>query len=224
MPGVVSSASATMVDVSPYIAAIFEAKTSQESLDGAVALCKQILANPESAHHVLADVLPHAAKAAADKKSGNYRESAMIIYGALYETLPLKAPITEAFLVEDTMGNVFDGLADKGAVVRESAQYAIDAIIGILGQPALVSGLLGAVERYLGTSNAKWQGKVGALQVIGKLAEKALKAYVDQGEVFLKDVLGRELEGLIPVVESGMHDMKNEVWSLFRFSRVDCTC
>jgi elongation factor 3 len=96
-------------------------------------------------------------------------------------------------------------------VVRESAQYAIDALFAGLKLPALVSGLLSATERYLQSPGSKWQGKVAALALIGKMAEKAVKAEKDQGDVFLKDVMGRELEGLIPVVESGMHDLKAEV-------------
>lgn len=198
-------------DYDSTFAAIFAAKTSQESLDASIALANGIAADPQTAHHALADILPKVAKAAADKKSGTNRESAMIVYGALFETLPLKAPTTEVLLVE-TIGIVFDGLADKGAVVRESAQYAIDAIFGILKAPALVSGLLSATERYLQSPGAKWQGKVSALALIGKMAERAVKADQDQGNVFLRDVMGRELEGLIPVVESGMHDLKSEVY------------
>lgn len=204
------SVGAPSVDVDSYATQIFTAKTSQESLDASVALCNEIASCPANAHHVLNDLLPKVAKAAADKKSGTNRESAMIVYGALYESLPPKAPTSEVLLLE-TLAAVFDGLADKGAVVRESAQYAIDALFGVLKQPALVSGYLGAVESYLKNSASKWQGKVGALQLIGKMAEKAVKADRDQGEVFLKDVMGRELEGLIPVVESGMHDLKSEV-------------
>ncbi|KAI5801233.1 ATPase component of ABC transporter [Geopyxis carbonaria] len=220
MPGVLEDSSlasltlgtkSTMFDTKPHLETIFSSKTSQGSLDGATALANDIAANPATAHYVLAEVLPHVAKAAGDKKSGNNRESAMLVYGTFYETLPRTAPITEVLLVEETIGICFDALADKGAVVRESAQYAIDALFGILKQPALVSGLLGSIEAYLKTSGAKWQGRVAALSLIGKMAEKAVKADNEQGEVFLKDVMGRELEGLIPVVEAGMHDMKVEV-------------
>lgn len=220
MPGVVDAAAVasqlstlkmSAVDTKPLMDAVLGASTSQESLEASVVLCNAITAEPSSAHHVLANLLPSVASAAADKKSGSNRESAMIIYGTLYERLPPKAPATEVLLVEETLGIVFDALSDKGAVVRESAQYAIDAIVGVLKQPALVVGLLESIEKYLSTSAAKWQGRVAALQTIGKMAEKAAKADKERGEVFLKDVLGRELEGLIPVVENAMHDLKNEV-------------
>ncbi|KAA8892708.1 P-loop containing nucleoside triphosphate hydrolase protein [Sphaerosporella brunnea] len=120
------------------------------------------------------------------------------------------APATEVLLLE-TIGIVFDALADKGAVVRESAQYAIDAMFATLKEPALLSGLLRALMAYLRSSGSKWQGKQAAFILIGKMAEKAIKADQTSGEVFLKDVMGRELEALIPVVESGMHDLKDQV-------------
>jgi len=219
-PGVVENAppqvtltlanGAPAFDFEAIYTTIFDAKTSHESLDAATTLCDGIAADPVTAHHALSILLPRVAKAAADKKSGTNRESAMIVYGAMYESLPHKAPATEVQLVA-TIGNVFDGLADKGSVVRESAQYAIDALFAGLKQPVLVSGLLVAVMDYLRSSASKWQGKVGALMLIGKLAEKAVKIEQNQGEVFLKDAMGRELEALIPVVESGMHDLKAEV-------------
>lgn len=198
-------------DFIPALDAIFNAATSQASLDGAVALCNDIAANPHTAHHVLEQLLPLVSKAASDKKSGTRRESAMIIYGAFYEGLLIKCPATEPLLVQQTLQPVFDGLADKGAVVRESSQYAIDAMFGLLRQPALVSGYLKALENYVKNPNAKFQGKVAALGCISKVAEKAIKAYDELGDVFIRDVMGREMEALIPVVENAMHDMKNDV-------------
>ncbi|CCX10612.1 Similar to [NU+] prion formation protein 1; acc. no. Q08972 [Pyronema omphalodes CBS 100304] len=201
---------APVFDFEGVYSKIFDAKTSQESLDAAVALANGIAAEPTTAHNTLAELLPRIAKAAADKKSGTNRESAMIVYGAFYETLPSKAPCTEVFLLE-SIGNVYDALADKGAVVRESAQYAIDALFNTLKLPVLVSGLLKSTSKYLASPGSKWQGKVAAFTLVGKLAEKAVKREQDQGDVFMKDVIGRELEHLIPVVESGMHDLKAEV-------------
>ncbi|CUS06717.1 unnamed protein product [Tuber aestivum] len=49
-------------------------------------------------------------------------------------------------------------------------------------------------------------GRVAALQLIGKVAEKVVMR-----DGFLKEVMGRELEALVPVVEGGMHHLKNEV-------------
>lgn len=198
-------------DFIPALETIFNAKTSQESLDGSLALCNDIAANPLAAHHVVSELLPLVSKAATDKKNPGKRESAMIIYGALYESVLIKAPATEVLLVQETLHPVLDGLADKEAFVRESAQYAVDALLKLLGQPSLVSGFLKALESYIKNQNGKFQGKVTALNAISKLAEKAVKAYDTEGEIFLRDVMGRELEGLIPVVENAMHDMKNDV-------------
>ncbi|RPB16545.1 hypothetical protein P167DRAFT_532096 [Morchella conica CCBAS932] len=196
------------LDIPSSLAAVFTAKTSQASLDASLALCSAITANPAVAHHYLDQLIPALAKAANDKKSGTNRESAMIVYGALYESLPVKSPMTEILLLKSTLANVFDGLADKGSVVRESAQYAIDAIFALLKEEGLVVGLVRVLMEYLKSPGAKWQGRVGALQQIGKVADKAAAR-----DGFLKNVMGRELEKLIPVVESGMHDLKKEVSS-----------
>lgn len=209
MPGVLDASMASLsldLDIPSSLSAIFSAKTSQASLDASLALCAAITANPEVAHHYLDQLIPALAKAANDKKSGTNRESAMIVYGALYESLPPSSPMTEILLLQSTLANVLDGLADKGSVVRESAQYAIDAIFALLKEEGLVVGLIRVLQDYLKSSGAKWQGRVGALQQIGKVAEKAAAQ-----DGFLRDIMGRELERLIPVVESGMHDLKGEV-------------
>ncbi|KAL7268553.1 [NU+] prion formation protein 1 [Rhizina undulata] len=198
------------LDISALCTPIFSAQTSQGSLDAALALCAALTATPDVAHWYLPDILQQASKAAADKKSGSNRESAMIVYGALYESLPKVSPVSEVVLLQ-SLGIVFDGLADKDAVVRESAQYAIDALFGIVREEALLVGLLAAVSAYLAAPGSKWQGKVSAFTLLGKLAEKAAKSDAERGERFLKDVMGRELEALIPIVESGMHEMKAEV-------------
>lgn len=222
MPGVVSASgpastapaitieaaemTAQDVDIPAYLAAVFKADTSQGSLDASLALCSAILVDPATTHRHLPALFSPLAKAAADKKSGTNRESAMIVYGALYESLPPKSPVAEIVLLRNTLPVVLDGLADKGSVVREASQYAIDAMFALLKEEALVAGLVRVLMDYLRSAGAKWQGRVGALQLIGKVAEKA----VSKGG-FLKEVMGRELEALIPVVEGGMHDLKNEV-------------
>ncbi|RPA99018.1 hypothetical protein L873DRAFT_1807203 [Choiromyces venosus 120613-1] len=189
-----------------YLSAVFSADSSQGSLDAALALCTAILSDPARAHHSFPTLFPPLSKAAADKKSGTRRESAMIVYGALYESFIPKSSVTEILLLKDTLHIVLDGLADKGAVVREASQYAIDAMFSLLKEEALVVGLVRVLMAYLKSSGAKWQGRVAALQLIGKVAEKAVTK-----DGFLKEVMGRELEALIPIVEGGMHDLKSEV-------------
>ena len=216
MPGILDAASPmteqppkmslTDTAVSDYLTAVFSADSSQGSLDAALTLCNAILSDPATAHCSFHTLFPPLAKAAADKKSGTRRESAMIVYGALYESFIPKSPITEVLLLKETLPIVLDGLADKGAVVREASQYAIDAMLGLLREEVLVVGLVRVLMAYIGGSGSKWQGRVAALLLIGKVAEKAVTR-----DGFLKEVMGRELEALIPVVESGMHDLKNEV-------------
>ena len=73
-------------------------------------------------------ILAEIKRAAADKKDGGRRESAMILLGALFEKfLPLQKISEVVFVIQDggLVGSALDLLADKGAVVRESAQYAL---------------------------------------------------------------------------------------------------
>ncbi len=71
------------------------------------------------------------------------------------------------------MNLALDALSDKGNVVRESAQYALDALFSCLSPEAMVVGLLPALSRYLGKRSGKWQGTVGAYELIARMADKA---------------------------------------------------
>ena len=157
-------------------------------------------------------------KGASDKKDGSKRESAMIILGALFEVFPPAQPISEViFLLQDggIVAPALDALADKGAVVRESAQYALDAIFKNLKPESMVIGLLHALSNYLGKRSGKWQGTVGAYEMIGRMADKAKLGMGSKEEEKIKEILresmGKRLAALIPIVESGMHDLKAEV-------------
>ena len=110
---------------------------------------------------------------------------------------------------------VLDALADKGAVVRDSAQYALDALFANLKPEAMVVGLLPVLTQYLSKVSGKWQGAVGAYELMGRMADKAKLGMGSKEEEKAKEVLresmGRKLAGLIPAVETGMHDLKAEV-------------
>lgn len=197
---------------------IFNAKTSQESLDAAYALTDLLIksAGFRGLHNY--NILPQIKKGASDKKNGAKRESAMLILGALFEKFPRDHALSEVvFLLEDggMLSVALDALADKGAVVKESAQYAIDALFACLKPEAMVKGLLPALSQYLGKQTGKWQGAVGAYTLLMKVADKAKIGSGSRDEERLKDLLresmGKSLKELIPIVESGMHDMKNEV-------------
>ncbi|KAF3768852.1 hypothetical protein M406DRAFT_249522 [Cryphonectria parasitica EP155] len=211
----------SQADVSAFLDAIFNAKTSNASIEAAYGLCELLQNAPSVGFRGLEQygIVDEIKKAAADKKSGLRRESAQNLLGALFERFPPKQPISEVvFLVKDggLVGTAFDALADKGAVVRDAAQYGLDALFNQLSPEALVVGLLPALQAYLSKKTGKWQGTVGALTMMQKMADKAkLEIGTSKEEAYdkevLREIMGAKLAALIPLVEDGMHDLKTEV-------------
>ncbi|KAJ5166289.1 prion formation protein 1 [Penicillium canariense] len=208
----------TTEEISSLLNTIFTAETSQHSLDGSYAVANLLIQSVGTSGLLNYNVLAEAKKAATDKKNGSRRESAMLIIGALFERFPREFPLSEAvFLLHN--GGIFnvvlDSLADKGAVVRDAAQYAIDALYGCLSPEAKANALLPALETYLSTGSGKWQGFVGGYKLLEKMAAGAQMGNGTPEEESEKDVLreamGKTLKELIPIVESGMHDLKSEV-------------
>lgn len=211
----------TQEEVSSFLDTVFKAQTSQASLDAAYALTNLLLTSAGVRGFRTYGVLEEIRKAAADKKDGSRRESAMILLGALLEKFPPVEAVSEViFLVQDggILAPALDALADKGAVVRESAQYALDAFFSNLTPESMVVGLLPALSRYLGKRSGKWQGTIGAYEIIGRMADKAKLGMGSKEEEkvkdFLRESMGKKLAGLIPIVEAGMHDLKVEVCEL----------
>ncbi|KAI9887882.1 MAG: hypothetical protein M1823_000270 [Watsoniomyces obsoletus] len=204
-------------EVKMLLHTVFDAKTSQQSLDASYALSD--LVSQRLGYGALEEynVLAEIKKAALDKKSGARRESAMILLGALFERLPPQLRVTEIIFLQPggSVALALDALADKGAVVRESAQYALDALFGNLSSEALVIGLLPVLVDYLERNASKWQGTVAALQLLGKMAEKARVGMeskeVEKNKEVLRESMGKRLARLIPIVEAGMHHLKAEV-------------
>lgn len=208
-------------EVTTLFDAIFSAQTSTASIDASYALCELFLNNPSVSWRGIHqyNIVRDLKKAAADKKSGFKRESAQNLLGALFERFPQRCPPSEAVLLLQDGGLVsvaLDALSDKGAVVREAAQYGIDALFGNLAPEALVCGLLPALSQYLAKRSAKWQGHIGALKLVQRMADKAkveagmTKDMAEEREL-LREALGAKLASLIPLVEGGMHDLKSEV-------------
>lgn len=213
-----SSVPPSTEEVSSLLNNIFNAEKSQQSLDGSYALANLLIQSVGVSGLQKYNVLPEVRKASTDKKNGAKRESAMLILGALLERFPPVHPLSEVvFLLQDggVLDIALDALADKGAVVRESAQYAIDALFACLKPESLVNALLPALDRYLNQPKGKWQGFVAAYSLIEKMARKAQMGTGTKEEEEMKDLLreamGKTLKDLIPIVESGMHDLKNEV-------------
>ncbi|KAB8073506.1 P-loop containing nucleoside triphosphate hydrolase protein [Aspergillus leporis] len=213
-----SSVPPTTEEISSLLNTIFSAETSQQSLDASYALTNLLIQSVGPFGFQKYDLLPQIKKAATDKKNGARRESAMLILGALFERFPREHPLSEVvFLLQDggVLGIALDALADKGAVVREAAQYAIDALFAGLKPESMVNALLPALSAYLSRGSGKWQGFVGAYVLVEKMAVKAQMGSGTMEEEREKDLLreamGKTLRDLIPLIESGMHDLKAEV-------------
>ena len=222
-PSTLSAVPPTHEEVSSLLTTIFGAKTSQESIDAAYALTNLLLNSVGYRGFRAYGILDEICKAAADKKDGSRRESAMNLLGALFERFPPAQPLSEVFfLVQDggILAPAFDALADKGAVVRDAAQYALDELFKNLSPEALVVGLIPVVAQYLSKRTGKWQGTVGAYKMLEKTADKAKMGLGSKEEEkikdFLRESMGKNLAGLIPIVEAGMHDLKAEVrWCIW---------
>lgn len=213
-----SAVAPTSEEISSLLNTIFSTDTSQQSLDASYALTNLLIQSIGCAGLLNYNVLAEAKKAAADKKNGAKRESAMLIIGALFERFPREHPLSEAiFLLHDggILNVVFELLADKGAVVRDAAQYAIDALFACLTPEAIVNALVPALQKFLGKGTGKWQGFVGAYALLEKIAVKAQigrgRKEEERQKDLLREAMGKTLKELIPIVESGMHDLKSEV-------------
>ncbi|KAL9092842.1 MAG: hypothetical protein Q9165_004260 [Trypethelium subeluteriae] len=208
----------SQADVASILDTIFNSKTSQASLDAAYALTTGLSQSVGFRGLKGYGLLEDIKKAAADKKNLGRREGSMFALGALFERMPLHQSTSEVVCLvqeESLVPLALDALADKASSVKESAQYALDALFNNLKPEATIFALLPVLMQYLGKRTGKWQGTVGAMELIGRMAEKAKMGMGSKEEEQLKDILreamGRRLEGLIPIVEGGMHDLKSEV-------------
>jgi elongation factor 3 len=213
-----SGVAPTTEEVNDILRTILDTDSAQISLDASYTLTNLLVQSIGIRGLLLHNLVAEIKKAAADKKNGSKRESAMFILGAMFERFPREQPLSEVvFLVQDggLFNIVLDGLADKGSSVRESAQYAVDELFKNLSPEAMVVGLLPALLQYLSKPTGKWQGTVGAYQLLGKMADKALMGTgskeEEQAKDILRDSMGKTLKELIPAVEGGMHDLKAEV-------------
>ena len=212
----------SQADVASILDTIVNSKTSQASLDAAYALTTSLSQSVGFRGLKGYGILDDIKKAAADKKNLGRREGSMFALGALFERMPRRQPTTEVVLLaqeERLVPLVLDALADKASSVKESAQYALDALFNNLNPEATVLAFLPVLMTYLSKKTGKWQGTVGAIELIGRTAEKAKMGMGSKEEEQLKDILreamGKRLEGLIPVIEGGMHDLKSEVRSIW---------
>ncbi|KAK5110874.1 hypothetical protein LTR85_000712 [Meristemomyces frigidus] len=205
-------------DVAGFTKQIYTSKSAQESLDASYALADGLLNSVGfrglTEYGILAEIL----KAASDKKNAGKREGAMFALGAIVERFLPKQKLSEVVFMLQEHGLVacaLDALADKQSAVKDGARYVLDTIFSNCSAEAKVFGLMPPLLTYLGKKTGKWQGTVGALELIGRMADKA-KIGLESREIeadkdVLREAMGRRLDRLIPVVESGMHDLKAEV-------------
>lgn len=208
----------TADEVSAIVNTCLTSKTSQAALDSAYALTGLLESSVGFRGLKSYGILDEVRKAAVNKKDAAKKEGAMFVLGALFERMPQSQPISEVvfFLQEDNLVPVcLDCLADKNSTIKESAQYALDALFKNLRAEALVYGLLPVLTKYLSKTTGKWQGTVGAFSLITQMSDKAKIGMLSLEEEREKDILresmGKKLASLIPVVEGGMHDLKAEV-------------
>ena len=213
-----SSAPPTEDEISSILTAIFTSKTSQASLDASYSLTTVLQNSIGFRGFKGYGILDEIKKAAADKKNPVRREGSMFALGALFERFPRHQRLSEVIFLlqeEHLVPLALDALSDKVSTIRDSAQYALDALFDNLEPEAKVAGLLPVLVKYLGRKSGKWQGTVGAFELLGRMADKAKmgigSAVEEKDKDILRDSMGRKLEGLIPVVEGGMHDLKAEV-------------
>lgn len=205
-------------DITAITNQIYASKTSQESLDASYTLTDVLLNSVGFRGLAGYGIIQEIVKAATDKKSGAKREGAMFALGAIFERFPPKARISEVIFMLQEQGLVtcaLDSLSDKQSAVKEGAQYALDTLFNHLNAEAKVFGLLPVLMSYLRKATGKWQGAAAALALIGKMAEKAQMGMesleVEKSKDVLREAMGKKLQALIPIVESGMHDLKSEV-------------
>ncbi|KAF3213014.1 hypothetical protein TWF679_005583 [Orbilia oligospora] len=209
----------SQADVSAFVDTVFNAKSSEDSIDAAYALCELLISSVGHRGLYQYRILAEVKKAAADKKNGFRRESSQNLLGAIFEKMPPRAPISEVVLMiqdDGVVGCALDALADKGTIVRDAAQYGLNALFDNLSSEALVVGLLPVLTTYISKAAGKWQGTVGAYKLLQKMADKAkltIGSTKEQGEDqdILREAMGAKLATLIPIVEGGMHDLKAEV-------------
>ncbi|KAJ3298427.1 hypothetical protein HK104_010757 [Borealophlyctis nickersoniae] len=136
-------------------------------------------------------VLDNLRREAQNKKSGLAREGALLGIAGLARVLGRPA---EPYLVP-MLPMILDLYADKGAPVQEAAENAALAISALPSQYATTILL----PIFFEAMTRKWQTRIGALQLLGKLASVA------PGQI------GAVLPEIIPNVSDCLHDTKNEV-------------
>jgi elongation factor 3 len=206
-------------EVNARLETIFTANTSSDARQAARDLCDLLFASVGPRGLQQYGVLAAVKKTAADKKNAERRDAALNAVWALFEYAIPKQPISEVVLLVQDGGLVacaLDALADKVDYVTYAAKQALKHLLPLLRPEALVVGLLPTLTSYLSKGTAKWQGTVMAFELIQKIADQAKETVGTTKEEsrdkdVIRTLMGAKLASLIPIVESGMHDLKSAV-------------
>lgn len=184
-----------------YLDAIYKAPSAEDCHKASDGLAEYI--NQHGLRVIESEaIIPSLLKAARNKKSGYEREAAAIALGAIFSKVAGKnapSPLgAEPWLLPQTLPTLLELYADKGDVVQEAAQSAVGQLF-VLSPPESVPELLKVLYATLESSASKWQSKVGALKLIGKLSDSC------------SEQIGEQLPHLIPYLTNAMHETKAEV-------------
>ncbi|KAK0569483.1 [NU+] prion formation protein 1 [Tilletia horrida] len=190
-----------MADAQQLLSALYKAPSAEECSRAAEDLTNYInTAGLRSVH--TEGILDSLIKASKNKKSGYEREAAAVGLGAIFTKVGGKnapSPLgAEPWLLPTALPALLDLTSDKGDVVKEAAQSAINAGAA-LTPPEAVSELYSILYSILESSASKWQAKVAVLKLISRTAERA------------SEQVGEQLVELIPYLTNAMHDTKAEI-------------
>lgn len=146
-------------------------------------------------------ILDSLVKASKNKKSGYEREAAAIGLDAIFVKVGGKnapSPLGAEPWLLHVLPSILELYADKGDVVRQAAETAASSLLSLV-PPEAAPEFLNVLYEVLGSSSAKWQAKVGALKLLGRLSASA------------SEQIGDELVELIPYLTKAMHETKAEI-------------
>lgn len=138
--------------------------------------------------------IPKVVKTWSESKNPAERESA----GILVERLAKGLGQGSEGLLLPCVPDLLNVLMDKTQSIRTSAQAGVNAVVKVTA-PEGTRQVMDVLKRVLDESKG-WRTKVGALKAMENLVKTGSEEWVAE-----------ELGGVIPVVETAMHDTKGEV-------------
>lgn len=197
---VLTSAAEAMTPPDALLEALYKAPSAEECSVAAEKLCEHV--NTQGLRVLESQkILASLTAACKNKKSGYEREAGAVGLAAIFTKVGGKnapSPLgAEPWLVP-VLPVLLDLYSDKGDVVREAAEHAVKALMA-LPPPEAVPEVLDQLYEVLENSATKWQAKVGALKIIGRLSDAA------------PEQIGDEMVELIPHLKNRMSDTKTEI-------------